>query len=281
MRHVLVLVPLAIAALSLSACANGNNQVDEQLKAVNAVNGAELNDVMLTVADPNEAAVYFQRTSAENPDNIEFKRGLGVSLLRAGRASEASIAWANVIAHPDASSEDRVNYANALIRSGEWQKAADVLNTIPPTYETYDRYRLEAIVADSTKNWKRADSFYEIATGLTTQPANVLNNWGYSKLTRGSYKDAERLFNDSLTHDQSNFTVKNNLVLARAAQGVYTLPSVSMTQTERAELLHTMGLSAVKRGDVSIAKGIFREAVETHPQYFEAAVRSLEALENS
>ena len=89
------------------------------------------------------------------------------------------------------------------------------------------------------------------------------------------------MFNDSLTHDQSNFTVKNNLVLARAAQGVYTLPSVSMTQTERAELLHTMGLSAVKRGDVSIAKGIFREAVETHPQYFEAAVRSLEALENS
>ena len=51
----------------------------------------------------------------------------------------------------------------------------------PPTHETYDRYRLEAIVADSNKEWKRADSFYEIAAGLTTTPASVLNNWGFSK----------------------------------------------------------------------------------------------------
>ena len=56
---------------------------------------------------------------------------------------------------------------------------------------------------------------------------------------------------------------------------------MQMTQTEKAELLHTLGLSAVKRGDVNTAKQLFREAVETHPQYFEAAVRSLEALENS
>jgi hypothetical protein len=41
------------------------------------------------------------------------------------------------------------------------------------------------MVADSDKNWKKADSFYEIAAGLTTTPAGVLNNWGFSKLTRG------------------------------------------------------------------------------------------------
>lgn len=281
MRHMKFLAPMVLAITALGACSNEQNAVDKQLEAVNAVNGAELNDVMLTVADPNEAAVYFQRTAAENPDKIEFKRGLGLSLVKAGRANEAAIAWADAVAHPASTNEDRVNYANALIRSRQWEKASEVLNSIPPTYETYDRYRLEAVVADSNKNWKRADSFYEIATGLTTQPANVLNNWGYSKLTRGSFKDAERLFTDSLKHDSTNFTVKNNLVLARAAQGTYTLPAVPMTQTERAELLHTMGLSAVKRGDVSIAKSIFREAVETHPQYFEAAVRSLEALENS
>ncbi len=281
MRHVKIWASLAIVALGLSACMGNDNAVDKQLEAVNSINGAELDDVMLTVADPNEAAVYFKRTSLENPESIAAKRGLGLSLTRAKRAREASTVWADVITHPEATNEDSVNYANALIRSGNWDKAEDVLNAIPPTHETYDRYRLEAIVADSQKNWKRADSFYEIATGLTTTPANVLNNWGYSKLTRGSHKDAERLFVESLKHDQSNFTVKNNLILARAAQGIYTLPAINMTQTERAELLHTMGLSAVKRGDVSTAKSIFREAVETHPQYFEAAVRSLDALENS
>jgi hypothetical protein len=75
------------------------------------------------------------------------------------------------------------------------------------------------------------------------------------------------------------FTAKNNLVLARAAQGIYDLPVVDMTQTERAELLYTMALAAIKKGDTSVGKRLLKEAIETHPQYFEAASRSLEALE--
>ena len=69
------------------------------------------------------------------------------------------------------------------------------------------------------------------------------------------------------------------MILARGAQGNYTLPVIPMTQEERAELLHSLGLAAIKRGDVEIGKGLLREAIETHPQHFEAAARSLEALE--
>jgi Flp pilus assembly protein TadD len=126
---------------------------------------------------------------------------------------------------------------------------------------------------------EKADSFYEIAVGLTTRPAGVLNNWGYSKLTRGDFTDAERLFQDAIRQDASLFTAKNNLILARAAQRNYTLPVIPMEQTERAQLLHTLALSAVKQGDVEIGKGLLREAIDTHPQHFEAAVRSLRALE--
>ncbi len=50
-------------------------------------------------------------------------------------------------------------------------KAKATLNSVPPTHETFDRYRLEAMIADSEKNWKKADSFYEIAAGLTEKPA--------------------------------------------------------------------------------------------------------------
>ena len=137
------------------------------------------------------------------------------------------------------------------------------------------------MVADSNREWKRADAFYETAVGLTTKPSGVLNNWGYSKLTRGDYADAEQLFTEAITYDQDLFTAKNNLALARGAQRKYDLPVVPMTQVERAQLLHTMGLSAVKQGDVAIGKGLLREAIDTHPQHFEAAVRSLRALENN
>lgn len=133
--------------------------------------------------------------------------------------------------------------------------------------------------SDSNREWKKADSFYETAAGLTTKPAGVMNNWGYSKLTRGDFKSAERLFGDAIRQDQKLFTAKNNLVLARGAQRNYQLPVIPMDQTERAQLLHTLGLSAVKQGDVETAKGLLRDAIQTHPQHFEAAVRSLRALE--
>jgi len=136
-------------------------------------------------------------------------------------------------------------------------------------------------VADSKKDWKRADAFYETAIGLTTTPGSVLNNWGYSKLTRGDYAGAEKLFTEALTYDATGFTAKNNLVLARAAQRKYDMPVVAMSQIERAQLLHTAALSAIKQGDISIGKSLLQEAIDTHPQYFEAAQRSLDALGGS
>ena len=135
------------------------------------------------------------------------------------------------------------------------------------------------MVADSNQEWKNADSFYEVAMGLTTRPAGVMNNWGFSKLTRGDFADAERLFGEAIRQDDTLFTAKNNLILARGAQRNYVLPVVPMTQIERAQLLHTLGLSAIKQGDVETGKGLLREAIETHPQHFEEATRSLRALE--
>jgi len=188
--------------------------------------------------------------------------------------------FAKLVSHKEANDEDRINYAEALIRSGDWDQADKILDSIPPTMESFNRYKLEAMVADSNKEWKKADSFYETAVGLTTKPAGVMNNWGYSKLTRGDYAGAERLFGDAIRQDSSMFTAKNNLVLARGAQRNYSLPVVPMSQTERAQLLHTLALSAIKQGDVETGKGLLREAIDTHPQHFEEAVRALRALES-
>ena len=282
MRHPFILSLAVISATVLSACVkDGESEVARAMKDVNVVDETNLNDVMLTVADPNEAVSYFARATANDPGRIDLMRGLAVSLVRAQRPQEAAVAWKEITEHPDATDDDRVDYASALVRSNDWDRAEKILDGIPPTHETFERYRLEAMVADSNEEWDRSDSFYETAVGLTTRPAGVLNNWGFSKLTRGDYKGAEQLFSDALRQDPTLFTAKNNLVLARGAQRKYELPVVQMTQVERAQLLHTMALAAVKQGDVTMAKGLLREAIDTHPQHFEAAVRSLRALENN
>ncbi|EPX80783.1 tetratricopeptide repeat protein [Litoreibacter arenae] len=281
MRHMKTGMLCLISVIALTACEKrGNGEFSKTLKNVNVIDESNLNDIMLTVADPNEAVTYFQKATQDNPDRLDLQRGLGTSLLRAKRATEAAVIWAKITKHPEATNDDQISYANALVRQGEWKKAEKVLDGVPPTFENFERYRLEAIIADTNKEWNKADSFYQTAVGLTTTPGSVLNNWGFSKLTRGDYDEAERLFGEAITYDPSLFTAKNNMILARGARKNYTLPIIQVTQTERAQLLHTMALTAIKQGDVEIGKTLLEEAIETHPQHFEAAIRSLRTLES-
>ena len=281
-RAVLAYACGAVVAV-LSGCAqpNEDEQVAEALRSVNVIDESNLNQLMLSSGSPEEAISYFRKASGDNPDRIDLRRGLAESLVRGGKSAEGARVWADVIGMPGAADDDQVAYADALIRAGDWNAAEAQLDAIPPTHETYRRYRLEAMVADSNQEWKKADSFYETAAGLTTTPSGVYNNWGFSKLTRGDHREAERLFAEAVKYDPGLFTAKNNLALARAAQRNYDLPIVPMSQTERAQLLYTLALGAIKQGDVTIGKGLLRQAIDTSPQHFEAAVRSLEALEEN
>ncbi|MES2434105.1 MAG: tetratricopeptide repeat protein [Pseudomonadota bacterium] len=279
MRHLTLLTLCLIGATALAGCQGTRDAASKRaLKSVNVVDESNLSDIMLTVGDPNEAVAYFQKSSAENPDRIDLKRGLAKSLIRANKPSEAIGVWGAIVASPEGTNDDRVGLADAQMRTSDWTATAATLNTIPPTFETFERYRLEAMVADSQKNWKKADSFYDIAAGLTNKPSGVYNNWGFSKLTRGDNAGAEKLFLEALTYDSASFTAKNNLILSRAAQRKYDMPVIEMTQTERAQLYYTLGLAAVKQGDTSVGRELLQQAVDTSPTYFEAAERSLKAL---
>jgi Flp pilus assembly protein TadD len=282
MRH-FFLIPMCLAGgLTLAGCTEkADETVERAFQDVNVVDEHDLNDVMLTVADPNEAVSYFQRALKSTPGRIDLQRGLAKSLVRARRVTEGVGAWGKLAKMDGATPDDMVDLADAQIRNGDWDKAKKTLDSVAPTHESFKRYRLEAMVADANSDWSRADTFYETAVGLTTRPAGVMNNWGYSKLTRGDFTDAERLFGEAIRQDTTLFTAKNNLILARGAQRKYTLPVIPMTQVERAQLLQTMALSAIKQGDVETGKGLLREAISTHPQHFEEAVRSLRALEKA
>ena len=279
MRRIISISVCAMGLMGLSACDETDSTgVDRAFADVNVVDETNLNEVMLSAADPNEAVAYFQRATKEQPERIDLQRSLAMSLVRAKRNTEAVSAWKNVKKHEEAADTDRVELADALIRNNQWDEADQVLDSVPPTLESFKRYRLEAMVADSNREWKKADSFYETAVGLTTRPAGVMNNWGYSKLTRGDYKGAEKLFGEAIKQDSTLFTAKNNMVLARAAQQNYSIPVVPMDQTERAQPEYTMALAAIKQGDTAKGESLLRDAIDTHPQHFDPAVRALEAL---
>ena len=162
MRHHVFLAVSLAGVMVVSACGERETPeetVERAFESVNVVNESDLSDVMLTVADPNEAVTYFNRTVRENPKDIVPQRGLAVSLVRAKRYAEGASAFAKVLDMNGATNADRVDYADALLRAGDWATAEEQLDTVPPTHEPVKRSRLEAMHAGSNKEWKRAGSF--------------------------------------------------------------------------------------------------------------------------
>lgn len=278
MRHPGIISLCLLGTVFLAGCQQQRAAIKAEVAKISAKDQSSLDAIELNVADPREAVAYFQKSVKDHPNRTASKRYLAMSLVRAKRPADAVKVWAQEIKAPDATLDDHVNYADALMRAGKWKQAATVLDAIPPTHETYNRYRLAAMIADSKHQWKKADSYYETAAGMTTTPASIYNNWGFSKLSRHDYAAAEHLFRTALQYDPTLYIAKNNLVIARGMQRKYDLPVIQMTQTERAHLLYTLALTAIKQGDVATGKSLLEQAIATNPEYFEAAQRSLDAL---
>lgn len=271
---------VAILAIAVSACSSPERDKAkiESLGALNVIDENNLNEIMLDFADPKQAVGYFQKSLAQEPDRVDFQRGFARSLMRAKRPTESAAAFKEMDARGNLNNTDRLFYAEALIQSANWQEAERQLDAVPPTVETYDRYRLEAMIADFQKEWTKSDSFYDIARGLTTRPAPIYNNWGISKMARGDRRAAEEMFIKAISYDQNMFSAKNNLAISRAKRKIYDLPAIPMKPRERAELYHNIALQAIRNGDVEIGRGLLEQALETHPQHFDSAQTKLDAL---
>ena len=80
MRQTIFVFTALAGLVFLSACAekNANYTVERAFQDANFVYATNLTDVMLTVADPNEAVNYFKRSIKKDPKLIDFQRGLAL-----------------------------------------------------------------------------------------------------------------------------------------------------------------------------------------------------------
>jgi len=268
-----------VLSILLAGCAElTDEEKNADLGPINVIDATGLNDIMLNLADPAEAVAFFRDSLAADPERVDLKKSYAQALVQNRQYAEAALIFEQLIEDGQADNDDRLDYADVLVRNGAWEEARVQLNAIPPTIESFDRYFLEALVADYYKEWEKADNFYDIARGLTTRPAQVLNNWGISKLERDQYSAAEKLFKQAISSDSEMFTAKNNLVITLGKQKIYRLPVIPMSDKERAILLFNLAREAIRNGDVDIARGLLSDAIDIHPQYFEPAVALLASL---
>lgn len=271
---------LLLAAPLLAGCDETMQAEDQQADPapLNVIDASNLNELMLTVADPQEAVDYFRNALASDPGRLEFRRGYARALTRAGQHAEASLVYRQLVDDGLANTEDRIGFAESLTRVNAWDEVEAQLALLPDMPQSYRMNMLRAMAADQRADWETADRHYEAARRLTTRPANVLNNWGVSKMSRGDMVAAEDALIEAVTYDPKLFSAKNNLVIARGLQGKYRLPVIPMNEEEKAQLLHNLAIIALRQDKQEIGRGLLEEAVATHPRHFDAAVRKLEAL---
>jgi Flp pilus assembly protein TadD len=271
---------LATLPLVLGGCEGGMASREDPL-AGNIIDDAELADLLLAAGDPEESVGYFTTALAAEPDRADFRRGLAVSLARARRYPEAARVFGELVERGQAEPSDRLEYGMISARLDRWDDVRTIVAALPPGMNSASRYMLEAMLADHEQNWPAADAAYAQAQALSADPAEVLNNWGVSQMSRGALPAAEDMFESALSFDSRLFSAKNNLAIARGLQGDFQLPAVPMTEAERAILLNNLGVIALRSGRTDIAKGLFAAAVETHPQHYAAAASRLAALESA
>lgn len=270
----------AALVLVLGGCA-GEFDAEPDLSSsepVNVIDASSLNELMLTVSDPEDAVAYFERALSEQPGRADFRRGYALALARARRFDAASAEFEALARDGIMDDQTRIEYAHSLARLQRWDEAEAVMARVSPASDGPRRYLIDAMLADQRADWTAADIAYEKARRSAANPAAILNNWGVSKMSRGEPKEAAKAFEQALSYDPRLFNAKNNLAVSRALQGEYRLPLVSLTEEERAVLLHNIGVIALRRGDREQAKGLFTMAVAAHPRYYPEAAEKLAAL---
>ena len=133
MTHLVTRVGMVfcIGVLALSGCATKNGKKPELVGEMDVIDEAGLNDIMLTMADPNQAAEHFRRLLAREPDNPDHMRGLAVSLVRARRAAEAAPVYQKLIDSGKATTNDRLLFAESLVAAGAIPEAEEQLGPDP------------------------------------------------------------------------------------------------------------------------------------------------------
>ncbi|MEM9782387.1 MAG: tetratricopeptide repeat protein [Pseudomonadota bacterium] len=275
-----ITIGLALAGLALAGCQTSVSEKEDPF-AQDVIDEAKLTDLLLQSGDPATAVTYFETAVAREPDRVDFRRKLAKAYTRAKRLPEAARAYQELQAVGGATAEDRLDYAFVAVRLGRFEDARALSGGLPGTLETPRRFLLDALLADEAEDWDGADAAYAKAEQLATAPFEVLNNWGVSLMNRGELDRAETVLERAVSYNSTRFNAKNNLAIARGLRGEYRLPLVPMTAEERAIISHNLGQIALQRGEKRVAKGLFAQAVDLHPRYYEAAADQLAQLQGS
>jgi len=195
-------------------------------------------------ADANR---LYAALAAQEPGNVEYAGGVGLSALQLGQ-DDLAVAWLT---------------RAAAASSPDWH----VFNAL-------------GIVHDRRGEWQAAGEAYARAAELAPYEASVWSNRGYSLMLQRHAAEAVPLLERAAALDPNNAAIRRNLALATAMTGVYDdARRAGETSAEYARRLNNLGYGAWLAGDSAAARRLLSRAIEVSETRFERAEHNLARVE--
>ena len=192
-----------------------------------------------------KAAARFAALKTGGSTDCRIDEGLGIALVRLGRADEA----VTPLRHA----------ADAC--PGRW-KAWNAL----------------AIAYDHQQNWALSASAYEHAFQLTDQPAQLLNNYGLSLLKQGQAEKAVVIFGKALDLAPADAKIIANADSATVMSGQDIKRRAGESANDWAARLNNAGQVALRIGDMPKAQAYLSRAVTDADDFVPEAAAALATM---
>ncbi len=131
---------------------------------------------------------------------------------------------------------------------------------------------------DMRLEWREASESYSRALVADPESAMIFNNRGFSMLMQGRIKEALADLGQALHYDPTLRPARENLRLALAWDGQYTLALAGVEGVEKVRALNNVGYVALLRGDHANAEAFLVRAIVVDPAFNTVATRNLEYL---
>ncbi|MEM7525900.1 MAG: tetratricopeptide repeat protein, partial [Pseudomonadota bacterium] len=138
------------AIILLGACATEAFDAEVEIPkstSASVIDETNLNDLMLTLSDPEDAVAYFRESLEREPSRLEFKRGYALSLARSRRHADAVRIFEELDRDGVANPETRLEHAHSLARLQRWEEAENQMALVGSNVDVPRRHLIDAMLA--------------------------------------------------------------------------------------------------------------------------------------
>ena len=265
---------LLIAVSLMPACATTS---DVSKKAQYSVDGSiQSAQRAQNAGKPSEALFFYNRVLQDQPDNRYALMGSGKAAGDLDKPLLAERYFNRVINSNKDDAEALEERGLARINAGKQQQAmADLLHAVRIKPEQWRSWNGLGVLADRQADHANSEKYYRKALDILPDYPPLLNNFGYSLLSTGQYKQAEQVLRKGILYAPNNIGMINNLGLTLAWLGRYDEAlKILVKGVDVAQAHNNIGYIAMQKKEYKRAISYFDNALKLNPVYYVRAAEN-------